>query len=150
MGDRVDTFFKELGGFPRALPPKPKRRTLRPVGRKGRERRTAWAVVAAQLPDRCEACDVHYLPECNGRYEHPHHILPRGRGGRDVRSNALAVSWAHHRWIHDNDAAAAEVGLLRETELTPCISCGRLLQVGADAHDPDGVVYCPTCCPECR
>lgn len=82
-----------------------------------RARRRAWAQVAARLEvasaGLCQACDVHPLPACSGKYEHPHHVRPRGVGGLDVFTNALAVGEAHHRWIHEHPYEARALGLLR-------------------------------------
>lgn len=106
--------WKESSGF--ARPKRPAR--MRPTGRRGRARQSAWDKVKATLrkrTTRCAACDVHHLVECNGRYEHAHHILPKGRGGRDTLANALPVSFRHHDWIHGNTKPAERLGLLAKT-----------------------------------
>jgi hypothetical protein len=99
-----------------------KRSRLKPVGRRGAARRSAWAkttaLVRKRAGGRCEACDVHHLAECTGRHDHTHHILPRGRGGPDTPGNALAVGYHHHEWIHGNPAAARALGFLRSTTTT--------------------------------
>lgn len=104
---------KQQVGFQR---PK-QRRGLARVGRRGRARQTAWQKVVAELKretSRCAACEFHVLPDCSGRYEHTHHILPRSQGGRDVRSNAMPLGHAHHRWAHANPTAAYRLGLLKK------------------------------------
>lgn len=56
---------------------------------------------------------MHELEHCNGRAEHPHHVWPTGQGGPDTLENLLAVSFDHHRWIHDDHTGEAErLGLL--------------------------------------
>ena len=100
--------------------PKVKRRGLRAVGKKGRARRREWGEVVAHFRatnTQCWACDVHHLADCNGRYEHTHHILPRSAGGPDTRANALPCSLAHHQWIHDHPDLSYELGLLERRGL---------------------------------
>lgn len=41
-----------------------------------------------------------------------HHIVPRGRGGRNDRENLVTLCPAHHRWVENNRKAAKEKGLL--------------------------------------
>jgi hypothetical protein len=113
-GDRLVEPVWKASGFVR---PKARAR-INPLGRRGRERQTAWARVRAELAvrsgGRCEACATHHLPECSGRYEHAHHVTPRSAGGRDELANALAVGHAHHNgWIHNHPREARALGFLR-------------------------------------
>lgn len=103
----------KASGFTR---PKTRARIAK-VGRVGRARQSTWTKVVAELrrtTTRCAACEFHHLPECNGRYEHTHHVLPRSAGGQDTRANALPMSNAHHSWAHSNPAAAYRLGLLKK------------------------------------
>lgn len=66
---------------------------------------------------RCEACVTHRLPECSGRFEAAHHVVPRSRGQgwpylHSPERNGLGVSHVHHQWIHDHPAEAARLGFL--------------------------------------
>lgn len=69
---------------------------------------------------RCEACLVHRLDGCHGRAEQAHHVVPRSRGAgwpwlHDPEVNGLAVSVAHHDWIHNGDPSrATDLDLLRQ------------------------------------
>lgn len=113
--------WKEHPGFVGVVPKDQRtglrRSRLRPVGRRGSQRSSAWKKVIATLKkrtSRCEACDVHHLPDCGGRYEQTHHILPRSAGGHDSIDNALPVSAVHHRWIHEHPDLAYKLGLLKK------------------------------------
>ena len=50
-----------------------------------------------------DASDEHRLrtPECWGTL-HPHHILPRSRGGADVLDNLVTLCAAHHQFVHEH------------------------------------------------
>jgi hypothetical protein len=108
----VRTYFKDLSN-----PPVKRRTRIRQMSRRQRRRLDAWAEVGRQLAAagrvRCEACDVHHLPECNGRFEHKHHMHRRSQGGADVIENCLPVSDVHHEWIHRNVGKARALGFLR-------------------------------------
>lgn len=98
-----------------AFPKVKKRARIPAVSKKQRAKQHAWADVVEHFQAKtttCWACDVHYLPACNGRYEHTHHILPRSAGGPDTKANALPCSRAHHDWIHDNPDPSYDLGLL--------------------------------------
>lgn len=41
--------------------------------------------------------------QCGGRGEEVHHVMPRSRNGRGVKSNGLLVCHNCHRMIHDNN-----------------------------------------------
>lgn len=112
MGDLVEPLFKDL----RNKPPK-KRARINPISVKRRARIDAWQKVHLQLIAEgvtdCQACDVHHLPECSGRFEHKHHMRLKSQGGRDTRENCLPVGDAHHSWIHRNVAKARALGFIR-------------------------------------
>jgi 5-methylcytosine-specific restriction endonuclease McrA len=42
-----------------------------------------------------------------------HHILPRGRGGRNTLDNLVTLCAGHHTWIESNRAAAKDLGLIQ-------------------------------------
>lgn len=44
---------------------------------------------------------------------HPHHILPRSRGGGDVLDNLVVLCAGHHQWVHEHPRIAKALGLLR-------------------------------------
>ena len=116
MGDRIVVpIFKDLSN-----PPPKKRYRIRPVSAKRQRRIDAWRKVDMQLRTagrtRCEACDVHHLPECNGRFEHKHHVRRKSQGGPDTIENCLPVSSAHHDWIHAHVKEAKALGFLAVTE----------------------------------
>lgn len=95
--------WKEPVGFDRLA----KRRSLRAVGKRGRERRTA--MLAIPLAGPCEAG----IPDvCTGRAEHRHHIRRSSQGGTHDRSNIRLLCHACHHWVHSNPAEARERGLL--------------------------------------
>lgn len=102
--------------FKRQSFPKVKKRSRVPAAsKKQRAKQYQWADVVEHFQAKttvCWACDVHYLVECNGRYEHTHHVLPRSAGGPDTKANALPVSDAHHRWIHEHPELSYNLGLL--------------------------------------
>lgn len=49
--------------------------------------------------------------ECKGRLD-PHHIVPRGRGGKDLAGNLITLCRAHHDWVHSHPEEATVKGLL--------------------------------------
>lgn len=55
----------------------------------------------------CEAC---------GRYgaTDPHHVKPKGRGGKDELRNLMHVHRDCHNWIHANPAKAEKKGWLKK------------------------------------
>lgn len=77
------------------------------------EERFRWAV-RSRARGFCEAI----VPGvCAGRYEHAHHVVPKGRGVglawlHDAEANGLGVCAACHDWIHANPASATALGLL--------------------------------------
>lgn len=58
-------------------------------------------------------CEVVFSTRCAGVGEHPHHVLPSGRGGLDVVENLLDSCWICHRELHDNPAEAKRRGVLK-------------------------------------
>lgn len=68
--------------------------------------------VVARSEGRCEA-NVEAV--CTGRGEHAHHVRRRSQGGPDTADNLLWLCASCHRFVHDNPAAAAAMGLLKRT-----------------------------------
>lgn len=48
-----------------------------------------------------------------GGHLDPHHILPRGRGGRDELTNLVSLHRQCHRYIHEHPIESAGKGFLR-------------------------------------
>lgn len=46
--------------------------------------------------------------QCGGRGEEIHHVMPRSRNGRGVKTNGLLVCHKCHRDIHDNPSLLVE------------------------------------------
>lgn len=98
-----------------AMPPR--RTWLRRSGKR------AWSPatnpVQAALREQCFdrddwTCRARISPDCTpGRNLHPHHVLPRGRGGRDELSNLVTLCAACHARAHAAPADARRAGWLR-------------------------------------
>lgn len=91
-----------------------KRRT--PLRRRGESRDDAmWRNVRDRRLEldgyECQAPARGLAGECFGRLE-VHHVLPRGRGGKDTLRNTITVCLACHARIHAHPEAAYAVGLL--------------------------------------
>jgi len=73
--------------------PKPKRRRLKPT----RRRRNEFSRELRQeiLLERDGVCQ-----QCGGIGTEIHHVMPRARSGRGVKTNALLVCASCHRQIH--------------------------------------------------
>lgn len=54
----------------------------------------------------CQWCKVP-----GGRLD-PHHILPRGRGGKDTLANLVSLHRACHRYVHEHPREAKPKGVL--------------------------------------
>jgi RNA-directed DNA polymerase len=54
----------------------------------------------------CQYCKVP-----GGRLD-PHHILPRGRGGRDELSNLVSLHRLCHSQVHEHPSESKKAGLL--------------------------------------
>lgn len=54
----------------------------------------------------CQWCKVP-----GGRLD-PHHVLPRGRGGKDTLVNLVALHRQCHRYVHEHPAEAKPLGFL--------------------------------------
>jgi hypothetical protein len=58
--------------------------------------------------DAIEACLIEARGVCKGcgrrpRHKlHPHHRLPRSRGGKNTKENLLALCFDCHCWVHDH------------------------------------------------
>lgn len=57
-------------------------------------------------------------PVCILRASHAHHVLPRGRGGKDTLDNLVALCHPCHTYVHANPAWSYEAGLLARTPPT--------------------------------
>lgn len=66
------------------------------------------AALAARAGGRCECCGT---PLPGGDF-HAHHRKLRKRGGTDDLTNLVALTPAHHGWVHDHPAAATALGLM--------------------------------------
>lgn len=82
--------------------------------RAAQDRRLAQA--RAQVLARCDGrCEANVEAVCRPAVHdgvHAHHVRRRSQGGPDTPENLLWVCADAHRWIHDNPAAAAAMGLL--------------------------------------
>jgi hypothetical protein len=71
---------------------------IRRISPKQRKRLSTWAKVSAerlkQTGGQCEAC---YTRTATSRC---HHKRLKSQGGKDELSNAMAVCWICHDWIH--------------------------------------------------
>ena len=85
--------------------------------KRSRPKATDRAVVA-QVVLRDGGCVARsQVPEvrCAGRID-PHHVLPRGRGGKDTTENLICLCRAHHDWVHSNPSRAYDLGFLARSE----------------------------------
>lgn len=96
--------------------PLPRRTRLRPRSPKRAAQAAEFQplMVACYRRDGWECQLRHAVAECEcwGPL-HPHHILPRSRGGKDELDNLVTLCAAHHQWTHLNPADAKRLGLLR-------------------------------------
>jgi hypothetical protein len=72
--------------------------------------------VLKQLHERsggqCEVIVQGY--RCNGGAKDPHHVLPKGRGGKNTLDNLLHICRWCHRLIHDYPDKAEQMGILKK------------------------------------
>lgn len=80
--------------------------------RRTKAERDAWAILKAQVwyrdDGRCRRCRGTSTLD-------PHHILPKGRGGKDALDNLMLLCRRDHDWAHGNPKAAEAAGFLRGT-----------------------------------
>lgn len=74
----------------------------------------AWARVRREVLEAAHGrCQAGATPGCRLVAQHVHHVLPRGRGGKDNGSTPLlAVCFVCHDWIHGHPAVSYEHGWL--------------------------------------
>lgn len=74
-------------------------------------RRRCIEAVKLRSGGRCEA---RFSPDCSGRHDDAHELLPRSGGGAiDDPANVISVCRRCHDAIHDNPAEAMRLGLLK-------------------------------------
>lgn len=97
---------------------KPHWKPLSPISKDPRRRELRFIPIDVLIAikersgGRCEVFKMHDY-RCMHVAKHPHHILPRSRGGKHAVENLLHVCAECHRWIHDNPSKAIMRGLLR-------------------------------------
>lgn len=110
MTHRLDEVFPR---FKVPSPPRPPRRGLRAIGKKGRADRRALAKTKPILIERSGgACEAHIPGWCTGRGQHQHHVLRRSQGGKTVPENLKWTCWSCHEQIHAHPNLAISFGLL--------------------------------------
>lgn len=72
---------------------------------------TARAEVRQRSRGLCEASTPDCPPGPHAGNQH-HHVVPRGRGGKNTSANLLWLCPDAHGWVHDHPAAARDAGLL--------------------------------------
>ena len=101
----------------------PLRRTtpLRATSPMRRSRKVGEAGDRSKVPDDVRqaveyragfGCEVSG-PNCTGRGEHLHHVLPRSAGGAHTEANLVLACAADHRWIHSHPDESYTRGWLR-------------------------------------
>lgn len=87
-------------------PLKPRRHGLRRRGARAEREAEALAQFRLGLFERamgrCERCKLPAHPAYKPSWLHPHHRLPRARGGTHELSNGAALCGKCHRFIHDH------------------------------------------------
>ena len=71
--------------------------------------------VNPQLRDQVFARDGYTCQHCKvpgGRLD-PHHILPRGRGGKDTLANLVSLHRLCHHYVHEHPTESKREGTLR-------------------------------------
>lgn len=99
--------MKRGGSLQRRTPLKSTRWDYRPRARSG------WAAVR----DACRERDGSFCQRCEGWVPggDAHHLLPRGRGGRDELANLVWLCRRCHSWVHTHTAEAEAAGWLRKS-----------------------------------
>lgn len=74
----------------------------------------AWTRVRREVIEAAGGlCQPVVSPDCRRVAQHVHHVLPRGRGGKDNGSTPLlAVCFQCHDWIHGHPAISYDKGWL--------------------------------------
>jgi 5-methylcytosine-specific restriction endonuclease McrA len=81
-------------GFNPVSKPKHKRRVQKKSSR-GKFTESTREQVKDKYDNLCQ--------QCFGKGHHVHHVYPKGRGGRNVITNALLLCNQCHREVHDNE-----------------------------------------------
>ena len=97
-------------GIPRS------RNRISPVSKRRQKVNREYAKARADYLAAHPTCQARF-DGCTGRSTDIHHVLSRGRSGRDAdlvdRANFLAVCRHDHDWIESHRLEAVELGLLR-------------------------------------
>ena len=99
----------------------PRKKRMSPVSKRRKELSVTYAEFKAAYTVAHYRCEFEPLPEydpqCFEEAVDIHHILPRGRSGRDSDlidpENVMAVCRKHHDYIEANREWALEVGYLK-------------------------------------
>lgn len=92
-----------------------KRSPLRPIGKK--RKLGVPKDVLAEVIGRdcgCVARSIVLETRCWGEID-PHHVLPKGRGGKDTADNLICLCRAHHDWVHNHPEASYALNFLRRS-----------------------------------
>lgn len=89
-----------------------RRGRLQRRSRKAAVRLREWQKVRTWVLDRAHGRCEARLEGCTGTAVEVHHVRMRSRGGQDVPSNAVAVCWPCHRYLHTHPEEAEGLGLL--------------------------------------
>lgn len=78
---------------------------------------SAWGRVRREVIEAAYGrCQAQASPDCQFAAQHVHHVLPRGRGGKDDGSTPLlAVCFMCHDWIHGHPTISYDKGWLVRT-----------------------------------
>lgn len=89
-------------------------RGLKPQSEKAKVREKALNAARPRVHARdAYRCRLGLSPDCTGRAEDLHHVLPRSRGGWDEDENLLSACHACHMYAHNHPQIAREVGFIR-------------------------------------
>lgn len=91
------------------------RSPLRRMSPKRLDSLDTWEQTKRIVRERDKTCQgIHKLTDVACRWPlDVHHLLPRGRGGRDEPQNCVLLCRAHHDAVHSAPECGEEVGLLR-------------------------------------
>lgn len=69
----------------------------------------------------CRAASFGLNTPCGEHWTNPHgfdvhHMLPRGRGGKNTPENLITLCPRHHRWVESHRDEAYELGLMVRSE----------------------------------
>lgn len=103
-----------------------RRTPLQPIGRRGRARKRAQALMTAEVIERdgegCVLGRVEAAGECFGPMG-THHLVKAWRGAfTDVAANGVRLCNGHNGWVEDHPDEARALGLV-EREIPPATRC---------------------------